>query len=103
MISSIFKNKLLNIWTTAYEFFVTVRLFVRSKAAGYAHVIWFWHKRSDRKNIPIGSDVLRVELLQLQPPPISKVMVKNMGSCESSKEKSMPLTYPILVPKSKVL
>ena len=69
MISSIFRNKLLNIWTTAYEFFVTVRLFVRSKAAGYAHVIWFWHKRSDRKNIPIRSDVLTVELLQLQPTP----------------------------------
>ena len=70
MISSIFRNKLLNIKTAAYEFFVTVRLFVQSKAAGYAHVIWFWHKRSDRKNIPIRNDVLTVELLQLQPFPL---------------------------------
>ena len=45
----IFRNNLLNIRTTIYDFFVAVYLFVRPKVSGCMDVAWFWHKRSQGK------------------------------------------------------
>ena len=60
----IFRNNLLNVRITIHDFFAAECLFVRLKVFGCACVACSWHKRGQRKNKLIRSDVHAVKLLQ---------------------------------------
>ena len=67
MIDMYFKNKRLNIRTTAYHFFVIVCLFVRSKTSGHSMLLG-----PEIKHLPLSYSSCVT--------PISNVEIKNIKS-----------------------
>ena len=90
----IFRNKLLNIISAAYDFFVIVCLFLRPQVSGCVHVANSWYKPSRERAYQLEAMHLYFSYFNCSAP-ISNVEVKYTGSCKNKNEKVNVCFYTV--------